>query len=378
MSRVVKRPLDLQSASGAARKRGKREEGRGERADESAIRRSGLLNRLARYAFATKTGSAGASPSQRAIPVFSSLYSHPFSLFPLVALATLVASSVAFAAGQDVAKTEKEMKPYKQAIAGTDVDFEMVPIPGGVFTMGSPTAERGRKPDEGPQNRVKIEPFWMGQREVTWDEYDIWSFNLDIQRRRVLRQQPGPTDAAADAVTRPTKPYTDMTFDMGHDGYPAICMTQLAAKMYCKWLSAKTGHYYRLPTEAEWEYAARGGATTPYWWGKEVGAGHAQCAECGGPENGKTTLSGSFRPNAFGLYDTAGNAAEWVEDCWNPSYRGAPTDGSAWTNGDCSLRVLRGGSFADKALSVRSSARFRYDEDVRYYANGFRVARDVN
>jgi formylglycine-generating enzyme required for sulfatase activity len=106
--------------------------------------------------------------------------------------------------------------------------------------------------------------------------------------------------------------------------------------------------------------------------------GHAQCAECGGSESGKTVPSGSFRANAFGLYDTAGNAAEWVEDCWNPTYRGAPKDGSAWTNGDCSLRVLRGGSFADKALAVRSSARFRYDEDVRYYANGFRVARDLN
>ena len=87
---------------------------------------------------------------------------------------------------------------------------------------------------------------------------------------------------------------------------------------------------------------------------------------------------GSFRPNAFELYNTAGNATEWVEECWNYRTRGAPNDGSAWTNGDCSLRVLRGGSFADKALAVRSSARFRYDEDVRYYANGFRVARDLN
>jgi formylglycine-generating enzyme required for sulfatase activity len=109
-----------------------------------------------------------------------------------------------------------------------------------------------------------------------------------------------------------------------------------------------------------------------------VGVGHAQCVECGGRETGKTVPSGSFRANAFGLYDTAGNAAEWVEDCWNPTYRGAPNDGLAWTNGDCSLRVLRGGSFADKALAVRSSARFRYDEDVRYYANGFRVARDLD
>jgi formylglycine-generating enzyme required for sulfatase activity len=112
--------------------------------------------------------------------------------------------------------------------------------------------------------------------------------------------------------------------------------------------------------------------------GKGTGCGARTVRGMRRSESGKTVPSGSFRANAFGLYDTAGNAAEWVEDCWNPTYRGAPKDGSAWTNGDCSLRVLRGGSFADKALAVRSSARFRYDEDVRYYANGFRVARDLN
>ncbi len=148
------------------------------------------------------------------------------------------------------AKSEKEMKPYKQTIPGTEVSFEMVAIPGGEFLLGSPDSEAKRNPDEGPQVKVKIEPFWMGKHEVTWNEYDIWSFNLDIQRRKVLNQQPTALDPKADAVTRPTKPYTDMTFGMGHDGYPAICMTQHAAKTYCAWLSEKTGQYYRLPTEA--------------------------------------------------------------------------------------------------------------------------------
>ena len=135
------------------------------------------------------------------------------------------------------------------------------------------------------------------------------------------------------------------------------------AEQFAVWLSKTTGKTYRLLTEAEWEYAARGGSTTPYWWGKDVGTGHA---DCGGSQSDGTAPVGSFLPNAFGLYDTAGNAAEWVQDCWNPTYRGAPNDGSAWTSGDCSLRVLRGGSFADKAIALRSSARFRYDEDVRY------------
>jgi formylglycine-generating enzyme required for sulfatase activity len=139
----------------------------------------------------------------------------------------------------------------------------------------------------------------------------------------------------------------------------------------------KIGQKYRLPSEAEWEYAARAGTRTPFWWGREVGAGRAQCDACGSPIKQQVVPAGSFRPNGFGLYDTSGNAAEWVEDCWNDSYRNAPKDGSPWTSGDCRLRVLRGGNFLSKASDVRSPARFRYDVDVRYYANGFRVAREL-
>ena len=121
-----------------------------------------------------------------------------------------------------VAQTAKTMKPYTGRISGTDVTFDMLPIPGGLFSMGSPKAEAGRKPDEGPQHKVRIEPFWMGKHEVTWDEYDIWSFGLDIRRRKLTGQKPTGNDKQADAVTRPTKPYTDMTFNMGHDGFPAV------------------------------------------------------------------------------------------------------------------------------------------------------------
>jgi formylglycine-generating enzyme required for sulfatase activity len=226
---------------------------------------------------------------------------------------------------------------------------ELAIVPSGEFDMGS-----NAKPTEQPVHHVSLRKnFAVGRRKVTFAEWDRC--------------------VAASGCT-----FSPPDQGWGRGGHPVTDVSWDDAKEFLAWLSKATGKTYRLPTEAEWEYAARGGTKTPYWWGKDVGTGHAQCAECGGSESGRTVPVGSFRPNAFGLYDTAGNAAEWVEDCWNPSYRGAPKDGSAWTSGDCSLRVLRGGSFGDKAIAVRSSARFRYDEDVRYYANGFRVARDLD
>jgi formylglycine-generating enzyme required for sulfatase activity len=225
---------------------------------------------------------------------------------------------------------------------------ELVVVPAGDFVMGSTL-----KPAEQPPHSVTLrKTFAIGRKEVTFDEWDRC--------------------VAAGGCN-----YTPPDQGWGRGERPAINLSWADAKQYAAWLSKLTGQPYRLPTEAEWEYSARGGAATPFWWGKEVGAGHAKCADCG-DKTPRTVPAGSFRPNAFGLYDTSGNAAEWVEDCWNPSYKGAPADGSAWTSGDCNLRVLRGGSFLDKAASATSSARFRYDNDVRYYANGFRVARDLN
>ena len=226
---------------------------------------------------------------------------------------------------------------------------ELVVVPAGEFQMGS-----REKPAEAPIHKVAIKKdFAIGRREVTFAEWDKC-----VAAGGCKYSPPDPTWGRGD------EPVTNVSWD--------------DAKEFIGWLAKTTGKPYRLPTEAEWEYAARGGSTLPYWWGKVVGTGRAQCADCEVSDASKPVVVGSFRPNAFGLYDTSGNAAEWIEDCWNPSYRGAPNDGSAWMSGDCSLHVLRGGSFADKAAAVRSSARFRYDEDVRYYANGFRVARDVN
>jgi formylglycine-generating enzyme required for sulfatase activity len=225
---------------------------------------------------------------------------------------------------------------------------EMVVVPSGEFDMGA-----ADNPAEGPQHHVVIAAsFAIARREVTFAEWDL------CVAAGACKYNPGDQGWG-----RGDRPVIDVSWD--------------DTKEFIAWLSQKAGHPYRLPTEAEFEYAARAGTASAFWWGKEAGAGHAKCKDCGGDPARQTVPTGSFRPNAFGLYDAAGNAAEWVQDCWNPSYKGAPHDGSAWTSGDCSLRVLRGGSFADKATALRSAARFRYDEDIRYYANGFRVARDI-
>src|SRR6266545_4393789 len=159
-----------------------------------------------------------------------------------------------------------DLKPYAETIPDTKISFDMVPIAGGAFKMGSPANEPGRAADEGPQVAVTVAPFYMSAHEVTWEEYDLFAF-----RKRVALQ-PGQTPAPADAVTKPTPPYADETWGFGKGKQPAIGMTWHAAAEYCRWLSAKTGKPYRLPTEAEWEYAARAGTTTPWTAGADAAA----------------------------------------------------------------------------------------------------------
>ena len=172
-----------------------------------------------------------------------------------------------------------EMKPYTELIEHTDGTIEMVPIPGGEYMMGSPASEADRKDDEGPQHKVKIDPFWMSKCEITWDAFEVWMFDLDIQRRELAKTPPtsGTRPPTEYQISQPTEPYTDMTFGMGKKGFPAICMTQDGAAVFCKWLSAKTGRYYRLPTEAEWEYACRAGTTTAYSFGDDPGGPRRLC-----------------------------------------------------------------------------------------------------
>lgn len=261
------------------------------------------------------------------------------------------------------------MQAYTEPIHGTRVTFKMLPIPGGEFLMGSPESEVGRLLDEGPQIRVKIDPFWMGQHEVTWDEFLIWSEDRDIKRRVRQRQKPTPLDFDADAVTRPTAPYTEMSMGMGTEGgYPAILMTQHAAKTYCLWLSKKTGHYYRLPTEAEWEYACRAGTTTRYSFGDDDAEldDHAwHWKNC----NGQYQKVGTKKPNPWGLYDMHGNVEEWCLDKYDPEFYDSiafdqPVDNPLLIPDREYPRVARGGSwYYEDSCELRSAARSPSSDD---------------
>ncbi len=255
------------------------------------------------------------------------------------------------------AKTERDMKKYTEPISGTELKFEMVPIPGGTFSMGSPIGESGRRDDEGPAHKVNIAPFWMGQFEVTWDEYDVWSYNLDIKRREVNNVAVTDRDKLSDAVTRPTKPYTDMTFGMGHDGYPAICMTQLAAKTYCEWLTTKTGRYYRLPTEAEWEYACRAGTTTAYSFGNDPKTLDDYAWTFANSDE-KSHKVGLKKPNPWGLYDMHGNVQEWCLDQYLPDAYKQPNANNPLIPATKEYpQVVRGGAWDSDADRCRCAAR---------------------
>ena len=264
------------------------------------------------------------------------------------------------------AKSQDEMKPYAELVQHTRATIDLVPIPGGQYTMGSPDSEENRRDDEGPQHKVEISPFWMSKYEITWDAYEVWMFDLDIQRRKIRKQKVTPFDTAADEyqLAQPTEPYTDMTFGMGKKGHPAICMTQLAARVFCKWLSAKTGRYYRLPTEAEWEYACRAGTTTAYSFGDDAGQldDYAWYYE---NSDEKYHPVGKKKPNPWGLYDMHGNVAEWTLDQYMSDIYGKR---QGLTKNPLAIpmtlypRIVRGGSWDDDPEVLRSAAREKSDE----------------
>jgi formylglycine-generating enzyme required for sulfatase activity len=257
-------------------------------------------------------------------------------------------------------KTQDDMKAYTDQIIGSDVKFEMVPIPAGQFVMGSPDNEAGHKPDEGPQHKVEIEPFWMGKCEITWNEYELFQFSEEERKRRIMHHSPSELHVNADGVARPTTPYVEMSFGMGKDGYPAISMTQHAANTYCKWLSANTGHYYRLPTEAEWEYACRAGTTTAYSFGDDASK-LGEYAWFTDNSEGKYQKVGKKKPNPWGLYDMHGNVAEWTLDQYEPDAYKQFVNGVAKEPWIVATKPyphsVRGGSWDDDPEKLRSAAR---------------------
>jgi len=262
------------------------------------------------------------------------------------------------------AKTEKEMKEIRITIPGTETEFVMVPIPGGEFAMGSPANEAKRKADEGPQRKVKIAPFWMGKVEVTWNEFELFMYRDEERKYKDFIPTDPKIDKVSDAVARPTQPYVEMSFGMGKDGYPAISMTQHAARKYTEWISAKTGYYFRLPTEAEWEYACRAGTTTAYSWGDDP----SQIGEYAWYEdNGdfKYQKVGKKLPNPWGLHDMHGNVAEWVLDAYEPNYKSVARQTDNPYNRPVQLypRTVRGGSWDHPADMSRSAARLASEAD---------------
>ena len=271
---------------------------------------------------------------------------------------------------------------------------EMVWIPGGRFVMGVAPGEEEREQlgepfrhRSQPQREVTVRSFATGKYEITRGQYRVFA-------EATNRGGDGcfvwtGNDFAIDN----TKNWRNTGFSQD-DAHPAVCVSWEDANAYARWLSRTTGKKYRLLSEAEWEYAARAGAMTARYWGNdadqscEYANGADRTAQAQIPDaiasnvancrdrHAFTAPVGSYRANWFGLHDMLGNAGEWTQDCWNGDYKGAPTDGSAWGSGECFMRAVRGGSWDDNPLGVRTAYRVGSPIVIRLYSRGFRVARD--
>jgi len=231
---------------------------------------------------------------------------------------------------------------------------EMVVIPSGAGMVGSPASEPDHASDESPQHQIRLaKPLAIGRYPITRAEFTAYARDT----------------SGADSVAGTLFEATDRD--------PAVMITWAEANDFAEWLSRRTGQHYRLPTEAEWEYAARGGTQTRYWWGDEIGQGNADCGMCRSRWDGRSTSPvGSFNANHFGLYDMLGNVDEWVADCYWRDYSGASEDASTPFEGaDCRQRVLRGGSWMSNPDDLRAAARFALDVAARQDVVGFRVVR---
>ena len=247
--------------------------------------------------------------------------------------------------------------PIHMAVAAAKIKIvatlkqDMITIPAGSFRMGC-VSGRTCEEDEKPVHQVNIKAFKLGATEVTFDQWDV----------------------CVDAGTC----YRPEDRGWGRGDRPVINVSWDDIQVYLKWLNQKVDSDYRLPSEAEWEYSARSGSQTSYNWGNSVGNNRANCDGCGGQHSGsKTALVKSFIPNAFGLFDMHGNVWEWTQDCWNISYQGAPSNGSAWLSGTCTDRVVRGGSWISLGKSLRAANRGGGITAVRLSHQGFRLAQNL-
>ena len=251
--------------------------------------------------------------------------------------------------GADRASGQAPGETFSDALEAGGQGPEMVVVPAGSFEMGCVSGEACYE-DEMPVHAVTIaRPFAVSKYEITFEDYDRFT---------------GPDGVDDEGWGRGRRPVVNVSWE--------------DAKEYTAWLSSQTGQAYRLLTEAEWEYAARAGSTTQFAWGSHIGEERANCGGCATEwDFFQTAPAGSFAPNSFGLHDVHGNVWEWVEDCWNHDYSGAPSNGEAWLSGDCSRRISRGGSYDDFHYDLRSAVRFANAPGESNKSLGFRVARAV-
>jgi formylglycine-generating enzyme required for sulfatase activity len=301
--------------------------------------------RLARLRAAASQPSQTSQPSQPA--------SAPQTKAPPPAVAPGAAASAAAAPPPQAAVASKAnfipAKPGPHDILDCPACPLLIAVTPGNFMMGNDTDD----PSEKPVHRVTI-----------GHGYALSKYAVTVAQWNACANAGGCPRLSSENNSAPNAPVRDLSWD--------------DAQQYIKWLTKVSGKPYRLPTEAEWEYAARGGSATRYWWGNDMRKGTANCKDCGPPWHieGPDDV-GSFPANPYGFYDMAGGVWEWVSDCWHNTYKNAPNDGSAWDEPNCETRVIRGGSWRDGAGYMLSATRFKYDSSVRYNANGFRVARDL-
>lgn len=274
-------------------------------------------------------------------------------------MAAVIFISMAFTYGENpessgIKKNKNPFIAYSQEISGSTITIKMNPVKGGEFLMGS----NEHNDDEKPQHRVLVDDFWMSSFEITWDQYELF---LERQIDTFgLKDLDSEVAIDIDAISSASTPYVDMSQGMGKKGYPVVNITQHAALTFCKWLSAKTGKFYRLPTEAEWEYAARAGSNSSYYFGDNPAELNLYAWYKDNSE-GKYQKSGTKQPNKFGLYDMHGNVSEWTMDQYAPdtyANRLGKTNNNPFIKPTKLYpRTVRGGSWMDPAVALRSSAR---------------------